>query len=61
MKKSSNILGVLCSVEKGYYTFTVPGGAECTVYGKKSAQRTIRGRLDASVRNTMGEDWCAKY
>ena len=36
------------------YRFTVPGWDECTVSGVAAAERVIRGRLDAAVRNTMG-------
>lgn len=53
MIKTVLIMGVTCYVEKGYYRFIVPGWPECIVYGKKEAERTIRGRLDAAVRNTM--------
>ena len=52
--KTVFIMGVECFVEKGYFRFTVPGWEECTVYSKKAAERTIRGRLDMAVRNTMG-------
>ena len=54
--KTMLIYGVVCHIEKGYYRFTVPGWEECTVYGKKAAERTIRGRLNAAVRNTMEID-----
>ena len=56
LKTVVKIYGIECTVEKGYYTFTVPGWEEATVYGKKAAERTIRGRLDAAVRNTLGID-----
>lgn len=55
--------GVKCAVhhEKGWngkyvnrYTFTVPGWEECTVTGIESARRTIRGRWNTAVRNTLG-------
>ena len=35
------------------YRFAVPGWETCTVTGKAAAERTIRGRLDAAVRNTL--------
>ena len=58
------VMGVLCSVKKekfadGYhdvYTFTVDGWNECAVTSLRSAERVIRGRLDSSVRNTLGID-----
>ena len=50
------IMGVKCVVKDGYYTFTVPGWDECTVYGYSAARRVIRGRFDAAVRNTLGID-----
>jgi hypothetical protein len=38
------------------YTFTVPGWRECSVTGRRAAQRVIRGRLDPAVRNTLRID-----
>ena len=55
--------GIKCTVERkvyhdvlDVYTFTVPGWPECSVSGKVAARRTIRGRLDFAVRNTLGID-----
>lgn len=48
--------GVLCQKSGVYYTFTVPGWEECTVYGLKAARRVIRGRLDPAVRRTLQID-----
>lgn len=58
------IYGVPCRVRKTeyagkwceVYTFTVPGWRECSVTGRRAAQRVIRGRLDTAVRNTLGID-----
>ena len=50
------ISGVGCIEKDGYYTFTVPGFPEYTVYGIKAARRVIRGRLDPAVRRTLGID-----
>ena len=50
------INGVGCIEKDGYYTFTVPGWEECTVYGIKAARRVIRGRLDPAVRRTLRID-----
>lgn len=36
------------------FRFTVPGWTECTIDGVEAAERVIRGRLNAAVRNTMG-------
>ena len=54
------IEGVKCTVERRIYhdvleayTFTVPGWDECTVCGRTAARRTIRGRLNPAVRNTL--------
>ena len=59
------ILGIPCEVVKWRfvgakgryniaYRFTVPGWEECEITGRAAAERVIRGRLDAAVRNTMG-------
>ena len=59
------IYGVTCEIIKWRWSgsksrfrtafrFTVPGWTECTIDGAGAAERTIRGRLDAAVRNTMG-------
>lgn len=55
--------GIKCTVERkvyhdvlDVYTFTVPGWPECSVSGRRAARRTIRGRLDFAVRNTLGID-----
>ena len=57
------IEGIKCIVERrvyhdvlDVYTFTVPGWPECSVSGRAAARRTIRGRLDFAVRNTLGID-----
>lgn len=62
--KTVHILGIPCEVilwrhsgSKGRfrkaYKFTVPGWEPCTVTSEAAAERTIRGRMDAAVRNTM--------
>ena len=64
MKRIEYVFGVPCSVQRekfkdGYndvYTFTVDGWGECSVTGLRAAKRTIQGRLDAAVRNTLGID-----
>lgn len=56
------IYGITCDVEMQtfpdsrhpVYTFTVPGWEKCSVTGIDLAKRTIRGRLDPAVRNTLG-------
>ena len=48
--------GVGCMERNNYYTFTVPGWEECTVYGIKAARRVIRGRLAPAVRRTLRID-----
>ena len=56
MEQNIIIDGVLCQNSGAYYTFTIPGWDECTVYGIKAARRVIRGRLDPAVRRTLGID-----
>ena len=59
------IYGVRCRCRKTgrctEYTFAVPGWAEVTVTGRQSAKRTIGGRLNPAVVNTMGSEWCATH
>lgn len=64
-EKTEYVCGIKCIVKRercfdgirrDAYTFTVPGWEECTVVGIRAARRTINGRLDAAVRNTMGMD-----
>lgn len=58
------IYGVRCAItqerfpggERDVYRFAAPGWPECCVTGRKAAMRTIRGRLDPAVRNTLGID-----
>lgn len=68
--KTETISGVVCAVVKERFTdvetgkpltawstayrFTVPGWDECTINGKRAAERVINGRLNAAVRNTLG-------
>lgn len=64
MSRIEYVYGVPCCVQKekfpdGYhdvYTFTVDGWDECSVTGLRAAKRTIHGRLDTAVRNTLGID-----
>ena len=64
MSRIEYVCGVPCTVKKkkfadGYhdvYTFTVDGWGECSVTGLRAAKRTIQGRMDAAVRNTLGID-----
>lgn len=62
---TEKIYGIECRVVKEgkqtAYTFTVPGWAEVTVTGLANAKRTIRGRTNPAVINTMGAEWCAKH
>lgn len=62
---TEKVYGIDCRVRQEgkltFYTFTVPGWAEVTVTGLASAKRTIRGRTDPAVINTMGAEWCSKH
>ena len=67
--KTQMVEGILCDVVKMHfpandsgdkwrwfdaYRFTAPGWDECTIVGLAATKRTIRGRTDPAVLNTMG-------
>ena len=64
MSRIEYVCGVPCSVRKekfadryhDVYTFTVDGWGECSVTGLRATKRTIQGRMDTAVRNTLGID-----